>query len=323
MSDIKNILLSLLLLVSHVAISDEGSPIENTPIEQRIQFSNDLSLNAHIYLVSLAQGARTLPLTLTAYELKQTNDAIEQYRKEVNQNGFHIVRSDSHVATMTSNLYKDTGLDGSACVDSCIALKQFLPVYQNYVWPDQQKINHAWIRNAETKLKHYGIEIEHQLKSAFDTTLIPTTHQIDLVDFIENGATTSGRSPNTLISSTNLEYRDWFALEMVFHEIAHTYASGKASPLRKTIAKTFNKEVLQRHQMIWHAIHFYTVGFVVKAVLSKAEPGYPTYGVQNNVYDRSWSVYLPLIETHWTKYLQGQLSMEKALESIAADLAKN
>ncbi|TDF35164.1 hypothetical protein EYS14_22570 [Alteromonadaceae bacterium M269] len=316
MKNVRSILFTILASFSVYTFSSEKSPIE-----ERILFSNDLALNAHIYLISAAQGVRSLPTNLSNEELKQANTALTRYKQDTAQRRFHIVRAEGHVATMTANLYSNMDINSQECIDSCIVLKQFMPIYQKYIWPQQNQTNTDWIENAKPRLQQYGAEIEDQLNQLFQTAIIPNEHKVDLVDYIDRGATTSGRTPNTLLSSTDEGYRDWHALEMIFHEIAHTYASGRSSPLRKGIAGKFNSEALKKHRRIWHAIHFYTVGYVTKEVISDVAPNYTTYAITNNVYGRSWSIYLPLIQKHWTRYLRGELSMDQALEYIASDLS--
>jgi hypothetical protein len=98
-------------------------------------------------------------------------------------------------------------------------------------------------------------------------------------------------------------------------------ATSYGSKLRQAVLTELVRRHGSRDSMLWHAVQFYTVGAVVQDVLRRhGELAYQPYADRNGVYGRGWSPFLPLLQRHWLRYLQGEISMADAVRDMVAGL---
>ena len=287
--------------------------------EPNIKFHNDIRINAHTFLIEVALGSKELPKEIK--DKKETIEAVNAYSAIVSSPRFHLLFSNNEVAELTSILINSNSLKGSHCPSLCSTLLKFIPIFEASSWNLIHSENEQWIQNSNELLKKYGSKIESQLTEYFGTQLIPKLHNIYVVENINKGATTSGRKPLTIMSSTNSEYQNFNALEMIYHEVAHTYATSRDGAFRGAIKEVFGGELVPRD--FWHVIHFYTVGFTVKKVLSEEGLNYKTYAYSYGLYTGRWSESAELIEKYWISYLEGRKTMKEALYDMKNYLASN
>jgi hypothetical protein len=105
---------------------------------------------------------------------------------------------------------------------------------------------------------------------------------------------------------------------MIYHEAVHVNVDD-------TVAQAVHKAAVAQHKEdpfnFTHALHFYTVGAVVKAAFDHGEHiQYQPYAYEQGVYRRAWPKYLPLIETQWQSYLDGKTTMQAAIADMLEQL---
>ena len=66
-------------------------------------------------------------------------------------------------------------------------------------------------------------------------------------------------------------------------------------------------------------MQFYTIGEVIKEAIAKESPNYVPYAIHNGLYKDSLNYQDILIE-YWQPYIEGQVTMEMAIENIAKQL---
>lgn len=283
--------------------------------ESSITFRNDVTMNAHTYLINLATDKQTLPDSLNHMDI--VKDAVDAYRKEVSVKRFHFIRSrNNQVSGITNQLLQTGSLPADSCESLCEKLSKFIPLYKNAVWPEVKAYNQQWIAEAKQLIDQYGNAMEAQIDKLLITPLIPTRHTIYVIENIDRGASTSGREPVSVMSSRNPQYQGLFVLEMIYHEIAHTWSTGRNSRLQTGLKEVFDNSQTQVPRSLWHVIHFYTVGHVTRELLKADGIQYTPYAETNGVYGGRWAVLLPPVEKHWTEYLEGRTSMDEALNAI-------
>ena len=283
-----------------------------------ISFQNEARINAHTLLIEVALGHRLLPENIK--HRKEVEEAVKAYTAVVSTPRFHLLFSNNDAAELSSMLLNSASLEQSHCPSLCSTLQNFMPVFETTLWQPLHASNALWINKAKVLLQKYGNEIEVKLNEYFNTPLIPLSHTIYVVENIDKGATTSGRQPTSIMSSGNAEYQQFKALEMIYHEVAHTYASSRKGKFRKTVNDVFGDSALVPRDL-WHAIHFYTVGYAVQSVLNEEGLHYTPYAHTNGLYTGRWSEVDEYIEAYWVPYLEGKRTMKEALNEMKQHIA--
>lgn len=294
-----------------------------------VVFRSDPLLNLHLFLYEMARDENALKEfrsggSINSEDLPYFEKAIEEYRELGAERNIHIIRSDSEVAELTGVLLNRQNIDIEISQDSLYRhVVNVAPIYKRNLWEMHSAKNLEWLRGLQVKLDKYGGEISQELEKLFSEKLVDGVHTVNITykPGLRQGATTSGRSFQTIINSSYPDYSGWFALEMFFHELSHVNSVSRKSRLQKLIVSEFDKYSLEQHKKIWHPIHFYTVGEVVKRAISKEEPKFIAYAKANGLYVGHWD-YKVILDRYWMPYLDGLVSMEQAIENIAKELSK-
>jgi len=317
------VLVAVLLCISLTTYADSSNSSQNIYKWNELVFKSDLQVNLHHFLYELARDKEYYKSiissnNLTLQESKVLTQSVNLYKHEIG-NG-HILFDYGEIPQMTSSVLNRKLIDFDTSISK--AFLQFKPIYERIYWSSHHRQNKLWVDELAPKVELYSERIEQKLKDLFQSELI--TKDIHLVDVVykagtKNGAYTSGRSSQTIINSTSKDYQTWFSLEMIYHEISHAVSLGRQSKLRKLISSVFTLNGLEDDIGIWHPIQFYTVGEVVKQVISEKEPNYIPYANYNGLYQGSWE-YENIISKYWKPYIEGSVSMEVAINNIAKQL---
>ncbi|AWF82662.1 hypothetical protein BTJ40_18625 [Microbulbifer sp. A4B17] len=294
-----------------------------------VNFESEPQLNMHLFLYELARDEDLYDTLkdeggLSFEEQALFDHAISEYRKYGANKNIHILRSDSEIADLTALLLVSNPV-GPDSVDNILyaRINEISIIYKTKLWKLHHERNLKWYLDLKSKLDIYGDTISSSLEALFDEKLVADEHTVNIVykPGMRQGATTSGRSFQTVINSTYPDYSDWYALEMFFHEISHANSVGRNSKLQQIISTEFSRLGLDNHKGIWHPIQFYTVGEVVKKVISKDVSEYVPYAEVRGLYTGRWD-YKMVLDQNWKPYLDGEVSMETAVENIASALSK-
>jgi len=293
-----------------------------------VVFRSDPLLNLHLFLYELARDEDALgdfrgSGSIAPKDLSYFEKAIDEYRTLGADKNIHIIRSNSEIAELTDALLRRRKVDVEMSRDHLYHyLIDVIPVYKRTLWEAHSANNLKWLQGLQVKLDRYGGEISKELEELFSENLIDGMHTVNISykPGLRQGATTSGRSFQTILNSSYPDYSDWYALEMFFHELSHVNSVSRKSRLQKLIASEFDKHNLTKHKNIWHPIQFYTVGEVVRRAISKEEPKFIAYAKENGLYTGRWD-YKVILDRYWMPYLDGLVSMEQAIENIAKELS--
>lgn len=106
-------------------------------------------------------------------------------------------------------------------------------------------------------------------------------------------------------------------METLFHEGEHTLTDKLATALWEECHRQ-KKECGD----FWHAVQVYTVGDVVKKVVSKHDaPGYRPYACKCGLFDRGvWPKFRPALEHDWQVYIDGKSRFAQAITNLVRDI---
>lgn len=315
------LVVSLFVISTVSAKSPDGVSIEYSWNE--LLFESDLQINQHHFLYELARDKKYFEKIMAETQLDSKdrsilNLAVDTYKS--NMNIKHVLFDYGVIPQTTSKVLAHEKIESNTTIEK--AFSSFKPLYERIYWVKHNKRNKQWIKNLAPKLNQHGAEIQAELEQIFDAPLFTEKgHMISVVykPGTKQGAYTSSRSMQSVINSTYEDFLDWYALEMVFHEISHANSFNRSSKLFKLIETVFKERGLESETGIWHPILFYTVGEVVKKVTSSQNPDYITYADRNDLYTGSWD-YKEILIQYWKPYLEGKVTMKVALDNIAKKL---
>ncbi|WP_444922513.1 hypothetical protein ACJJID_09485 [Microbulbifer sp. CnH-101-G] len=326
---VRHLLLALFLILSASPALAQDQPGNQMGSWRSVSFKSEPLLNLHLFIYELARDehfytAFKKESGISDSELYLFDAAVRDYIKHGAARNVHIIRSNEEIADLTAMILSDDAVgakpDSNTLYDHVQALSTF---YDKNLWGQHRKSNLEWYQSLEEKLNIYGDSISDRLEGLFGEKLVVKKHTVNVVykPGMRQGATTSGRSFQSIINSTYPDYADWFALEMFFHEISHANAVRRESKLQKIIAKEFNSLGLGDKKGIWHPIQFYTVGQVIKSEISEDVKNYIPYAEMKGLYVGSWD-YQSILDQYWMPYLDGEVSMEQAIRNIALALSE-
>jgi hypothetical protein len=310
---------------SILALFNAFPAIAQTPAEPVAEianigfYSNEL-LNLHHTLYAAAWAGRTeggvrvlsqkLPHPLTApftpAERAIWDQAVHYYdaqiadREPLSGQGMQGIK-----AALVSGKLDDPAIDKELRA----TLEAAGPVFHKYFWPEQDRVNRAWIAAITERIKAIAPEVIPRLEKTYDSKWFSTPVRADAVWVGHWGtAYTSPYPPHSVISSTDPAAQDWSGAEVIFHEFSHALNFKLQGKLRTALG-----DAIRQHGNLWHPIQFYLTGEVVREVLAARKVEYSPMLYSLGLFDSLWPQYRSLIEGVWESYLQGRYSMDEAI----------
>jgi hypothetical protein len=241
-----------------------------------IRFYSDELLNLHHTLYATAWAGRTgttqgrvlaqkLPHPLTASFTPQEraiwDQAVRYYdaqigdREPLNGRGMQGIKE-----ALVAGKLDDPAIDR----DLRATLETAQPIFHRYFWPEQDRVNRAWIAAMIERIKTIAPEVIPRIEKTYDSKWFTTPVRADAVWVGHWGtAYTSPYPPHSVLSSTDPPAQDWPGAEVIFHEFSHTLNFKLQGKLRAALGAT-----IQQHGDLWHAVQFYLTGEVVREVLA-------------------------------------------------------
>ena len=105
----------------------------------------------------------------------------------------------------------------------------------------------------------------------------------------------------------------WTGVEIVLHEVSHELIL----PTERLFAAALGDR-LGAHGVLWHVVQFYLTGAALKRALQTRGIDYTPYMYSTGLFDRAWSRYRAAIETHWERYVRGEITRTEAVERTVA-----
>jgi hypothetical protein len=190
-------------------------------------------------------------------------------------------------------------------------------VFDKYFWPEQDRVNRAWIAAITERVNAIAPEVISRLENTYDSKWFSTPVRADVVWVGHWGqAYTSLYPPHSVISTTDPFNQDWSGTEIVFHEFSHALNFKLQGKLRTALG-----DANAQHGALWHVIQFYLTGEVVRAVLAARNVGYSPMLYSEGLFDALWPQYRSPIEGVWEPYLRGRYTMDEAIAKTVVAIA--
>ncbi len=158
-----------------------------------------------------------------------------------------------------------TGRSAVECTSGIVpelvtALDEAAPIYRRRWWPEQDKMNRAWIAALAPPLRSMGEEMAMRLADTYQSRW-PARIHVDVVGFAGGeGAYTSVAPVHLMISSQDSRNEGMAGFETLFYEASHVIAGG--------IAYTIGQECRRLEKPIprnlWNALLLFTAREVMR-----------------------------------------------------------
>ena len=197
-------------------------------------------------------------------------------------------------------------------------LRQAAPAYQACWWTDHDQRNRAW---ADTLLAHLALHedtIKARLVRYYQDPWPAEPIPVDVVSYASwAGANTIAGPNHMMMSSVNDGYKDYAALEMVFHEASHTVIGAGYGTIAQHVREASRTHDQDPPFNLWHVILFYTTGKTVQRLVAEAgHAPYTMYMYENGLFDGRWSRFQQPMEEHWQRYLDHEVDLRTGVYAL-------
>lgn len=316
------ILASLVVLAAGLLGACADRPAAAAPM--RFEFHSAFLMNLHHFLVDAARHPRRIDTTAwsappTADERAAMHEAVAFYTSTFGQrdllfdDGLRDIRHALARADDASRRADGLGLPPALAA----VLDRAAPAYARCLWASHDRVNRDWIARVQALEARHGAQIQPRLERIFESRF-PAAIRDDVVFTTGTftGAYTDEPPPQTVLPASWDEYGGLAALEMIWHEAAHAGPSDRLERLIEDDARAAHRPVPAN---LWHAALFEAVGTTVAEVLARdGVAGYVEYAGKNGVYRRAWPQYVPLLRDDWTPWVEGQGSLQGAVDAMLA-----
>ncbi len=192
------------------------------------------------------------------------------------------------------------------------------PVYRKYWWPAHDDANRRWIVDPMSKVASLTPAVPERLAHLYGMPWFTSGVRVDVVRVAnrEGAFTSIDPAPaHITISSSAPAIQGWMAAEVLFHESSHALAL----PLMEEFAAELRTErKVSRH--LWHVALFYLTGEVVRQALAERGIAYEPYLYKTGLLERAWPELKAPIETHWKRYVNGEVPRDVAIRNVVRAL---
>lgn len=178
--------------------------------------------------------------------------------------------------------------------DLIAALDAFLPVYRREFMPRHKSITSPFASKLQEDIAKHGDAMAQAVARELSGNWRAEPIRIDIAPYVTFlGAFTNPH--HTVITAGQQDYRD-HALEMVFHEAAHTAPMDE--PLKAAAYAALERHGLSNRRF-WHYLQFYAVGRAAKSVLG---PDYVPFHEATGLSKGAASEYYAAIDAVWDEH---------------------
>lgn len=196
------------------------------------------------------------------------------------------------------------------------ALDEAAPIYRQRWWPEQDRMNRAWIAAQVPPLRSMGEEMAGRLADIYQSRW-PARIYVDVVGFAGGeGAYTSIMPPHLMISSQDRRNAGTAGFEVLFYEASHVIAGG----IEYTIGQECRRLEKPIPRNLWNAVLLFTASEVVRRNWPDAASAEAKSSSTTGVINRGWADYVPLLEEDWQAYLNGRVDMDAAILHIVRSI---
>lgn len=197
-------------------------------------------------------------------------------------------------------------------------LERVAPVYREYLWPQDDRANRAWIADVASRLRSVESRVIPRLAAFYE---LPWYNQQNpaRVDIVNVGAARGGYTwtqprVHSVIDGADATYQQWLGVEMLLHEASH----GMVPRLEAHIDAALKAARKDDGGLLWHVAQFYVVGDILRRDLAAQGINYAPYMYSTGLFDRAWRRFKAAVEANLSGYLDGTVDLAAALRQIVA-----
>lgn len=199
-------------------------------------------------------------------------------------------------------------------------LMRAAPIYRQHWWAADDRANRFFIAYAAAMLRDAGEMLVRQHEAAYRTAWPGRVRAYITPSAGPFGAyTINGLSGGviTTMSSRDERYQGVLALEMLLHESSHAIVGPNNGTVAAAIAAAAKAHGVAAPRDLWHAILFMTSSELTRRAL--ADRGVANFVPSSvDLFTRAWPRYRAPVEKYWLPYLNGQGTLEEAIDRIVA-----
>jgi hypothetical protein len=195
------------------------------------------------------------------------------------------------------------------------------PIYRTHFWPDHEQRDRAYVERMRPLVAAHGAWFAKRLAAVFGMPLPKDPIDVEVTPVVPPfGGFAQGEPPYTpphaaliTLSSEDPSYAGETGVEMLFHEVSHLIV-GRVQEALEASAKRQGRKLDPR---FWHDLIFYTAGHVAQERLG---PAYVPFAERpsSQLFAAEDDPSLTILKRVWQPYLDGRVSIDAAVDAIAA-----
>jgi hypothetical protein len=198
------------------------------------------------------------------------------------------------------------------------ALDEAAPIYRQRWWPEQDRVNRAWIGAITPLVRSMGAHLAGELAEIYQSKW-PARIHVDVVYYAgQQGAYTSLAPVHLTIAISDSRNENIGGFQTLFYEASHTLAGGVVEAIERECRRL--QKPIPRD--LWHALLLYTAAERIGRTSSSAparrnaasNAASPENG--NRLTNRGWDDYELPLERYWQPYLNGQIDLDTAIAHL-------
>jgi hypothetical protein len=275
-----------------------------------------MSLHQRLIEDAMRPAPREMP-ELSADERAAWEAAVAAYRSAGGEGNMTFAKP-MVITTDALTQLADDAVDLATDAPLGKALEGAAPVYREHEWADDDRANRFFIAYAAAMLREAGGQLVREHEAAYRADWPERIRVYVTPAAGPYGAyTIHGLSGGviTTMSCRDEGYQGLRALEMLLHESSHAIVGPNNGKVAAAIRTAAEKHGVAVPRGLWHAIIFATSSELTRRAL--AERGITDFVPSSvDLFTRAWPEYREAVEEFWLAYLDGEGTLEEAIDKI-------
>ena len=197
------------------------------------------------------------------------------------------------------------------------------PIYRAHFWPAHERRDRAYIAVMSPLIAAHGAWFANRIVAVYGLPLPTEPIDVEVTPVVPPfGGFTWGEPPYAppnaamiTLSSEDASYAGDTGIEMLFHEVSHLIV-GRVEHGLEASAKRQGRKLNPR---VWHDVIFYTAGHLARERLG---PAYVPFAERpSSQLFKENDPALIVLKRAWQPYLDGRVTMDAAIDAVAASFA--